>query len=255
MEDKEFRVRKALGPALGSLARLDGTLVLSKMRGPLVENIKANLERSPSADEKLVGSTRYSHEAKGEMMHDTEGWRSLDTSVGSFATVLSEAVFSSPSDAVAQIDEELVGLIEVLALHTNRFVREITFILIEAVFTMARSDKAEQTLQEKQLGRLLQIVSEGLADNWSQVRMAASKAVRAYYVLEGIYHSEEATEAVLVEEGRYASVLLPRICLNRRYVAEGVRVYSAQTWKGIVKGRGRKVVAALASDFAEFYIS
>ena len=85
MEDKEFRVRKALGPALGALARLDGALVLQKMRGALLKNIKENVERSPASDEKPAGSVRYSHEAKGDLMHDTEGWRSLDTSVGTFA--------------------------------------------------------------------------------------------------------------------------------------------------------------------------
>ncbi len=71
MEDEEFRVRKALGPALGCLAALNGGPVLKRMRGPLVANISANVERSSKNDEKPVGSTRYTHEAKAELMHDT----------------------------------------------------------------------------------------------------------------------------------------------------------------------------------------
>lgn len=67
--------------------------------------------------------------------------------------------------------------------------REITFQLIEAVFTMAskKIEKAGSLLKEEQLARVVKIVSEGLADNWSQVRMAASKAVRAYFIFQGNY--------------------------------------------------------------------
>lgn len=118
-----------------------------------------------------------------------------------------------------------------------------------------KTKKAGKGLEEDQLARVVKIVSEGLADNWSQVRMAASKAVRAYFVLQGAYKPEgeeekEEGSPVKVEEGGFAALLLPRVCLNRRYVAEGVRVHAQQTWKRIVHGRGRKVVAGLASHFA-----
>lgn len=48
-------------------------------------------------------------------------------------------------------------------------------------------EKAGSLLKEEQLARVVKIVSEGLADNWSQVRMAASKAVRAYFIFQGNY--------------------------------------------------------------------
>ncbi len=86
--------------------------------------------------------------------------------------------------------------------------------------------------------------------------MAASRAVRGYYHLErGIaLHkpaSQEEGAAGLppVEEGPYSSLLLPRLCINRRYVAEGVRVHACETWKMVVGERGREVVASLAEPF------
>lgn len=44
-------------------------------------------------------------------MHDTEGWRSLDTSVGSLAELMRSAAVSSPIEALSATDEELVKLI------------------------------------------------------------------------------------------------------------------------------------------------
>ncbi len=41
-------------------------------------------------------------------------------------------------------------------------------------------------------------------------------------------------------------VLLPPMCLNRRYQAEGVRLYSQQTWERVMGSKGRAWVARLA---------
>ena len=41
-------------------------------------------------------------------------------------------------------------------------------------------------------------------------------------------------------------MLLPPMCLNRRYQAEGVRLYSQQTWERVMGSEGRAWVARLA---------
>lgn len=41
-------------------------------------------------------------------------------------------------------------------------------------------------------------------------------------------------------------VLLPGMCLNRYYVAEGVRLYSQQTWALIMGDQGRTWTAKFA---------
>ena len=52
-------------------------------------------------------------------------------------------------------------------------------------------------------------------------------------------------------------VLLPPMCLNRRYQAEGVRLYSQQTWERVMASEGRAWVARLAPQarFAQLFIN
>ena len=45
------------------------------------------------------------------------------------------------------------------------------------------------------------------------------------------------------------------MCLNRYYVAEGVKLYSQETWKIVFGDQGRQTVAKYAKEVSEFYIS
>ena len=45
------------------------------------------------------------------------------------------------------------------------------------------------------------------------------------------------------------------MCLNRYYVAEGVRVYNIQTWKIVFGETGKEIVAQYADSICPFYIS
>ena len=45
------------------------------------------------------------------------------------------------------------------------------------------------------------------------------------------------------------------MCLNRYYVAEGVRNYSIETWKQVFGDRGKQMVCDYAEPIAQFYIS
>lgn len=47
--------------------------------------------------------------------------------------------------------------------------------------------------------------------------------------------------------------MVPRMCLNRYYVAEGVKLYSQETWKIVFGDSGRKVVSKYAAEIADFY--
>lgn len=61
-----------------------------------------------------------------------------------------------------------------------------------------------------------------------QVRFAASVGTRAFMEALG-----QGTREV------HFSVLLPGMCLNRYYVAEGVRLYSQETWRIVMGEEGR----------------
>ena len=67
-----------------------------------------------------------------------------------------------------------------------------------------------------------------------QVRYAACAATRAF--MESAAGWREET----------FPVLLPPMCLNRRYQAEGVRLYSQETWERVMGSEGRAWVARLA---------
>lgn len=74
-------------------------------------------------------------------------------------------------------------------------------------------------------------LAAGLADNWSQVRLAASVATR-HFLLS------------LPEQARrlFYPHLLPRMCLNRYYAADGVRMYSQETWRQVTGSAGKDLV-------------
>ncbi len=53
----------------------------------------------------------------------------------------------------------------------------------------------------------------------------------------------------------YYPKLLPMMCLNRYYLAEGVKLYSQDTWKQVVQDKGKEYVLQFLPSFVEFYIS
>ena len=53
------------------------------------------------------------------------------------------------------------------------------------------------------------------------------------------------------------SLLLPRLCLNRYYLAEGVRIYCQETWRLVTmaeEGGGRRVVEKHLDHVVAYYI-
>lgn len=88
-------------------------------------------------------------------------------------------------------------------------------------------------------------LKKGLSDNWSQVRLAASVATRQFFQT---LPSKESRE-------KFFPKVLPAMCLNRYYVAEGVRIYSQKSWEIIVGTEGKHMVEKYITETVEFYIS
>jgi HEAT repeat protein len=87
------------------------------------------------------------------------------------------------------------------------------------------------------------VLARGLGDNWSQVRYAASVATRIYVQNAKTFLHE------------YHAKLLPAMCLNRYYVAKGVRLYSIDTWRHCIGTEGRNLVAQYIKEFVTYYCS
>eukprot|EP00831_Metopus_contortus_P055786 TRINITY_DN4733_c0_g2_i2.p1 TRINITY_DN4733_c0_g2~~TRINITY_DN4733_c0_g2_i2.p1 ORF type:complete len:514 (-),score=96.93 TRINITY_DN4733_c0_g2_i2:41-1417(-) len=90
------------------------------------------------------------------------------------------------------------------------------------------------------------MIARGLADNWSQVRFMASTAVRQFFKIGNI--------DVEVRD-KYYPIFIPMMCLNRYYLAEGVRLYSQETWKQVVGEKGKEIVLKYLDEVVVFYIS
>ena len=120
--------------------------------------------------------------------------------------------------------------------HSNRFIREIGYQIL-ADFTSFVDDE-----------RYVRQLARGLSDNWSQVRMAASIAARQFLLTQ----VEKSGISDLV-----GKLLLCRVCLNRFYVAEGVRNYNQETWSKVISSlgleSGRSLVKKHITDFTEYY--
>lgn len=177
-------------------------------------------------------------------MHDTEGWKSLETSMRNLQHLIEAIGTHLYAFELSQILE----VIEKANAHLNRFVREIAYFVINAIFeTSVGVQKTEHypnfvSFCEK----LVPLIQSGLSDNWSQVRYASSLCCRSFY-------AAVADDNTLQE--LYNGMLVPRMCLNRYYVAEGVRVYSNDTWKHVFGEKGKKMVCQYADQVADFYIS
>nr|XP_054758807.1 uncharacterized protein LOC129264874 [Lytechinus pictus] len=264
LSDSEARVRIAAGELLGSLSKWLGCEVYLQCQGAILDGVKSNLERAPLSDssheeqvqvghlvEKLGGgaSPDHSHSSNADkIFHDTAGWKNLET----WMRCLQSVIEGCGSNFLPFIDQELLDLIFQSLTHTNRFVRETGYYVCATLVSCGTSQDEEMELSEGNAintilvhgDQLAYHFAKGLADNWSQVRLAASTATRQFLV----------NLPNAAAHQRFFPALLPRMCLNRYYVAEGVRIYSQETWRLVTGLHGKELVEQHIGDVVEYYI-
>ncbi|KAL4237616.1 hypothetical protein ACF0H5_002330 [Mactra antiquata] len=275
-DDVEFRVRIASGEVLGALCRKIGPRVYEECRSNVLLGILTNLERDPLTDsnisvqdetDRLIdklsssprGEKRHGTEA-AQIFHDTAGWKSLET----WMKCLQSMIEGLGHHFNQFVDQELLDLIFRALTHTNRFVRETGYYVCSSIVECgvvqedccsksycgnygASPDDSmmdEDNAIVKYGHQFAEYLGRGLADNWSQVRLASSVACRKF--LQSL-PSDQARH-------QFYPVLLPRMCLNRYYVAEGVRIYSQDTWKHITGSEGRQLVEMYIGQVVDYYV-
>uniref|UniRef100_A0A0G4H9R9 TOG domain-containing protein n=1 Tax=Chromera velia CCMP2878 TaxID=1169474 RepID=A0A0G4H9R9_9ALVE len=227
VEDPEARVRQATAELIGALCRRDGGRTYERLEICLFDKIqrgftrrrtRAQLESAGNAPERVEVGGRQSAWVVPDALHDTEGWRSLETCM-----LCVEGAMRGSGEAFTKfLSEKLLTLLIEACNHKNRFVREISFRALGTACGVC-----ESSVFEREVGPLLApVFAQGLADNWSQVRFASAEATRAFMRKAG------------TTKQKYFDILLPPMCLNRRYVAEGVRSYSLETWRQVVPASG-----------------
>ena len=150
----------------------------------------------------------------------------------------------------------LAGLQHCCIVHVNRHVRAASAAVLGVLVKSCMRSRNTNSSRNQELIDFYLVDEESsfrivlkeslratLADNWSQVRMAGSVLCRRFVCALLKIHggennndedSDDEDEDVTVFEaaaGDLVPMLLPRMCLNRFYIAQGVKLYSQETWK------------------------
>jgi hypothetical protein len=211
-----------------------------------------------------VRESNNQSKASDGALDDTTGWRALETNLHGLASYIDGCVgrhaggsyiaeeislFQTPSavEGAEDVSWFLLGLQHCCVVHVNRHVRAasaaVLGVLVKSCMRL-RGDTTHQALLVEEDSPFRSVLKESLratlADNWSQVRMAGSVLCRRLVGALIKIHAREGgddddgDEDVTVFEsalGDLVPMLLPRMCLNRFYLAQGVKLYSQDTWK------------------------
>jgi hypothetical protein len=146
-----------------------------------------------------------------------------------------EALAAASPTEMSEIQAE--RLMEVVkAGSLSKSLRETAQLLLADICRKAPSSLLESL-------DLLPTLSQGLEDSWGPVRMQALHAVNTYF--SRVHRVPEAHEAAL----------LPRICLNRHYPAEGLRTLALETWRAYVGESGRNRLVTHLPTVCRYYES
>ncbi|KAA8491425.1 hypothetical protein FVE85_2440 [Porphyridium purpureum] len=257
----ELRERQAGAQLLGAMAKLRGAIVWRQTGDALLGSVEASFEldekqRSQESAELVKRTANDSALQKSgtQLLHDTEGWRNLETSLSAVRCIFeacgAQIFMMASSESPASGDNvhaRLLPLVLRAREHTNRFVRETAlFVLTALVVGASECDQAKKDAQDTSLLALAERVAEsiarGLDDNWSQVRFAGCVCAREFMSRLDPSHREA-----------FYPLLLARMCLNRHYVAEGVRLYSQTSWKLVMGSQGRQTLTEYIANVVAYY--
>ncbi|XP_043236112.1 uncharacterized protein LOC122388790 isoform X2 [Amphibalanus amphitrite] len=235
LSHQEARVRIATGELLGRLCSLHGPAVFDDVQPTLSTLILTSMQAAEDDEDKWETSSVTSRDS-ADVFANTSSWTVLETSLRALEQLVPAAHL--------QASDELLNLVIPALKHRNRFVREAGFGCLTAFLPKENFEHGSGVPPVYDFGdRLAAAIADGMDDNWSQVRMAASVAARRF--LCGL--SAE-------QRQHYLPCLLPRVCLSRYYVAEGVKIYNQRTWETIAGQRGRELVEQYINDVVEYYL-
>ncbi|EGD76480.1 hypothetical protein PTSG_07596 [Salpingoeca rosetta] len=245
---KEFRVRMETGSCIGSFCARFGPAAIYEghVAGVIRSCIADNLERQidPEEVQDLRQKLGIGSEAPPDaVFYESAGWKTLETG---FKALL-EVTKNSGKKFSPYVTADVIDLLFQGLKHTNRFVRETGYYVCAELVQVITEDTTQDDVPgisfPEFAERMAAQLAVGLADNWSQVRMASSVATRNF-VLGMKTETRE----------QFLPLLVPRMCLNRYYVAEGVKLYSQESWRLLSSGSGKALVEKYIDQTVAFYI-
>jgi len=250
LEHPEPRVRTLIAKAIGAHGKIcflfskdhsDFTTQRHEIYKRVTSSLFALLRSGRDKDSLMIAS-----DGSKLALDDTTGWKSLETSLHALAAFLDAP--PTFSDIDQEQSEQLLELIQALnhcaTVHVNRHVRAASLQALERYIT--KGCVPNQLLETNLRKQFAEILSITLADNWSQVRMAACTLCRTLFVT---------LQSADLPINSYFPKLLPRMCLNRFYLAQGVKLYSQETWRIIMGKSGILSVIQNIGGIVRYYIS
>mmetsp|Transcript_21650 Transcript_21650/g.42521 ORF Transcript_21650/g.42521 Transcript_21650/m.42521 type:complete len:703 (-) Transcript_21650:103-2211(-) len=243
IEDREPRVRTTVVKALEALAQRDGSGTWARFGAVLCDIVDKNFDLDESERASTQAELAVQNAASVPMLvHETIGWKALETSMRGLEALIRGYGKSFVQDGhTDDRDGFLLSLVSDRALvHQNRYVREVGYdlcgVMVEAILA------GNGGYSDNQIDAMVSAIARGLSDNWSQVRYAASVAARKLML------------GLLVDQRqKYLDLLVPRMCLNRYYLAMGVRLYSQETWQLTFGDNGVAAVCGHMGPVVQFY--
>jgi hypothetical protein len=260
LEHDEPRVRTFVAKAVGAhatwtLQETDNALAQTQ-RLSIFTNLLASIDQHITKGRDETPDV-YSKSSEGAL-DDTTGWRALETNWQCLACWIASlgGSFWSLDGVQDLIFAQMPHLEYSCNTHVNRHVRAAGIAVLEQMVHTSAATGTEAGAASSLLidptsplrKTIIQVLKVGLADNWSQVRMAASVLNRIFWM---------ALTELKVDASNFQllyPVLVPRMCLNRFYLAQGVKLYSHQTWKCVFPEQGVDVVALTVGPLVRYYV-
>ena len=236
-----MKVREAVGDVLGELVKNHGETVYDQVRDEMISVVRDNLDKELESDQDIT--ERMSGHQPGKLMNKEEWkklsvWKDLDLSLECVAKMIRNL---SSDVGVVKIDLDILELVFMCTGHQNRFVRNTGFSVMISMMSNIRHLDTDCSLVQSR-DQVTGHLSSGLSDQWPQVRLSAVKTCVVYLRLLSQHHRESLFPA-----------LLPRLCLNRYYPAEGVKIQAQLGWRQITGDQGQSLVTTHLDSTLQLY--
>lgn len=233
----EPRVRKVTAELIGAMAAKLGPPYVIELAPVLCSQVSAFFVRKEVSREARLGTDSEI------ALDDTTGWYALESLLCSYRELIGGC---GPSlQYLSQTPEMEIDLfIRQSSLHINRYIRQATFEFIHMLMSQC-APGSMHWVGEQHTDLICSCIAAGLSDDFSQVRFPATFAAKFFLIAI----DDDDRERYVWE------LLLPRLCLNRYYPADGVKSASMDAWSAATKGRGRELVTRHIKATFEHYAS
>jgi hypothetical protein len=232
------------------------TSLFQRVSTSITEHMQTGREEAAAKEEQEENNSEEAEQqqqdgttptAKATVLDDTTGWRALETNWQCLACLI-QPLGGLYFELFPLTDHKLLEECQSSAFeHANRHVRAAAMLVLEQWIRAAVDTDSDSPIHPALCKTLTQVLKDGLADNWSQVRMAASVLCRVFFLEYVARHPPANSQSI-------HAVLVPRMCLNRFYLAQGVKLYSHDTWRQVFQESGLHLVAQHVGAVCRYYV-